>query len=163
MLWDDVHVFQGELVGIYVGPAEGAPMEARGDVRVIEDIGIEGDRYAASAGKFSGDRRGGRQVTLIEREAVESAAREHGIELDESETRRNLVTAGVPLNHLVGRDFRVGDVVLRGIRLAEPCAYLENLVGRDGLRKSLIHRGGLRADVVAGGVVRAGDVVELLP
>jgi len=156
------HVFRGELVGIYVAPVEGEPMEVRGEARLIENVGIDGDRYATSAGKFSRDRRGGRQVTLIEREAVESAAREHDLELDVAETRRNLVTAGVPLNHLVGRDFRIGDVVLRGVRVAEPCAYLEDLVGRDGLRTALVHRGGLRADVVAGGVVRSGDVVEPL-
>ena len=155
-------MFRGELVGIYVAANEGEPMESRAEAMLVEGVGIDGDRYAAAAGKFSGTRRGGRQVTLIEREAVEAAAREHDLDLTHGDTRRNLITLGVPLNHLVGRDFRVGDVVLRGLRLAEPCAYLEGLLGRDGVRKALIHRGGLRADIVSGGTIRPGDSIEVL-
>lgn len=155
-------MFRGELVGIYVAANEGEPMESRAEATLVEGVGIDGDRYAAAAGKFSGNRRGGRQVTLIEREAVEAAAREHDLDLTHGDTRRNLITLGVPLNHLVGRDFRVGNVVLRGLRLAEPCAYLEGLLGRDGVRKALIHRGGLRADIVSGGTIRPGDSIEVL-
>lgn len=153
-------MFRGRLVGIYVASAEGAPMESRAEATLTEGVGIEGDRYADGGGKFSRDRRGGRQITLIEREAVVAAAGEHELTLAEGETRRNLVTHGVPLNHLVGRDFAIGEVMLRGVRLAEPCAYLEQLVGREGVRASLVHRGGLRADVVRGGAIHAGDGIE---
>jgi MOSC domain-containing protein YiiM len=103
-----------------------------------------------------------RDVTLIEREAVDAAnagLRADGIEIAEAETRRNLVTTGVPLNHLVGHTFRVGALLLRGVKLAEPCAYLEQLLGRPGVREALVHRGGLRCEVVEGGEVRVGDPV----
>ena len=97
---------------------------------------------------------------MIEREAVAAVRDEEDLEVSEAETRRNLVTEGVPLNHLVGREFMVGEVRLRGVRLAEPCAYLEDLIGQAGLRKSLVHRGGLRADIIEGGTLRVGDLVE---
>ena len=153
---------RGELIGSYVAPSEGEPMEAPARPGSSRGSASTATGTPRPPGKFSADQRGGRQVTLIEHEAVEAAAHEGGIELADVDIRRNLVTLGVPLNHLVGCDFRVGDVVLRGQRLAEPCAYLEGLLGREGVRKALIHRGGLRADIIAGGTITTGDEIEAL-
>jgi MOSC domain-containing protein YiiM len=157
-------MFQGSVVGIFVAPAAGAPMEARDEVEAITGTGLAGDRYAEAAGTYSGRRLSdsGRAVTLIEREAIAAARSEGGLALDEAETRRNLVTVGVPLNHLVGRVFQVGPVRLRGVDLSEPCAYLEREV-REGVRAALVHRGGLRAEVLEGGPIRLGDVVRPSP
>lgn len=151
-------MFAGELVGIYVTPSAGMPMEARTSCTADARRGLVGDRYAEGTGKYSHDMRAPRDVTLIEREAVD-AVRAEGIEIAEAETRRNLVTVGVPLNHLVGHTFRVGAVVLRGVKLAEPCAYLEQLLHRPGVREAFVHRGGLRCEVVEGGEVHVGDAV----
>jgi MOSC domain-containing protein YiiM len=154
-------VFRGQVVAIYTAPEEGAPMRSRDDVRAIAGVGLDGDRYAIGAGKYADKVADGkRAVTLIEREAVAAAGREYDVEIGEHETRRNVVTEGVPLNHLVGETFRVGDVTLRGVRLAEPCAYLEGLT-RPGLRRALVHRAGLRAEIVEGGTLRVGDPIEL--
>ncbi|HEX6312667.1 MAG TPA: MOSC domain-containing protein [Acidimicrobiia bacterium] len=150
-------MFEGRLAGIYTSATAGAPMESQPEVRVIAGVGLEGDRYATGQGNFSAKPGTGRQVTLVEQEAI-AALRAGGVELAGHETRRNLVTEGVPLNHLVGRTFRVGDVVLQGVRLAEPCAYLASLT-RPGVSRALVHRGGLRADVVDGGIVRVGDAI----
>ena len=151
--------FAGRIVAIYVAPDEGKPMEERNEVQALAGTGLEGDRYAQVAGKFSGQAKYRKlAVTLIEREAVEAAREEYGVELDESETRRNLVTEGVPVNHLVGREFTVGGVRMRGDELAEPCTYLESLT-RDGVRQSLIHRGGLRAEILDDGAIHVGDAV----
>ena len=70
-----------------------------------------------------------------------------------------MVTRGVPLNHLVERNFRVGEALLRGIRLCEPCKRLESLT-QPGVITALLHRGGLRADVLQEGIIRVGDTVE---
>jgi MOSC domain-containing protein YiiM len=152
--------FEGRIVAIYLAHAGGAPMESRDHVRAFAGEGLEGDRYAARVGTYSGTRYGDskRAVTLIEREAVRGAALEHAIELSEGETRRNLVTEGVPLNHLVDREFLVGTVRMRGVNLSEPCVYLEEST-RPGVRRALIHRGGLRAEILDDGVIRVGDAV----
>ncbi|HYV59008.1 MAG TPA: MOSC domain-containing protein [Acidimicrobiia bacterium] len=154
-------MFRGRVVAIYTAPEKGAPMQSRDDVAAVDGAGLDGDRYATGAGKYT-DRAedGKRAVTLIEREAVAAAGREYEVEIGEHETRRNVVTEGVPLNHLVGRTFRVGDVTLHGLRLAEPCAYLEGLT-RPGVRRALVHRAGLRAEIVEGGTLRVGDPIEV--
>lgn len=150
----------GRLVAIYVAPAGGAPMEARERIDAIAGIGLRGDRYATATGTYSGAGVGARDVTLIEREAVDAVrADDGGIEVREELTRRNLVTEGVALNHLVGGTFRVGDVRMRGIRLAEPCAYLEQLVALPGVRAAFVHRGGLRAEILDDGELHVGDVI----
>jgi hypothetical protein len=151
-------MFQGHVVAIFVAPAAGAPMEARGRVDAVAGAGLTGDRYATDTGTYSGTRIDDalRAVTLIEREAIVAAQTEAGIPLDEGETRRNLVTVGVPLNHLVGQEFTVGPVRMRGVNLSEPCAYLEGLT-RVGVRGALIHRGGLRAEILSGGPIGVGD------
>jgi MOSC domain-containing protein YiiM len=136
-------------VSIHVAPAAGAPVVALPEVRAVPGRGLEGDRYSA------------RDVTLIEVEAIEALARDYGVTLDPGAARRNLVTRGAALNHLVGREFRVGEVLLRGGGLAEPCGRLARLTG-ERVRPGLLHRGGLRAEVVRGGTIRVGDPVEPL-
>ena len=149
----------GRLVAIYVAPAAGAPMEARDLIEAIAGVGLRDDRYATATGAYSNTGRGARDVTLIEREAVDAVRAEDGIDLREDHTRRNLVTEGVALNHLVGREFRVGTVRMRGLRLAEPCVYLEQLTGVAGVRAALVHRGGLRAEILDDGELHVGDVI----
>ncbi len=120
--------------------------------------GLEGDRYANRLGTFSDQPGTGREITLIEIEAIEALKRDYNIELEARLTRRNLVTLGVALNHLVNREFKIGEVILRGTRLCEPCSHMEKLT-RKGVLRGLVHRGGLRADIIAGGTLRVGDSI----
>jgi MOSC domain-containing protein YiiM len=153
--------FKGEVLSINIAAGLGQPMESLAEARLVAGKGIEGDRYSVGLGTFSGKEGPDRQVTLIESEAVEAVARETGLALTPEQTRRNIVTRDVPLNHLVGREFAVGDVVLRGLRLNEPCSYLAGLTSQR-VSQALVHRGGLRAEIVAGGTIKPGDPVTPL-
>jgi MOSC domain-containing protein YiiM len=154
-----VNDWNGEVVSIQLGEKAGSPMIAVKEARAIVGRGLEGDRYFNQLGTYS-DRPGpGREVTLIESEAIEALERDLQIKLNAKDSRRNIVTKGVPLNHLVGRRFMVGDVFLRGIRLCEPCSYLEGLT-KEGVENGLLHRGGLRAQILTSGTIRVGDRVK---
>jgi MOSC domain-containing protein YiiM len=102
-----------------------APMDALTEARLVAGVGIEGDRDATRLGTYSKKHHIDRQVTLIEVEVLEALARDRSIELAPHEHRRNLTTRGVPLGHIVGQYFRIGDCVLYGGRLnvptIEPC------------------------------------------
>jgi MOSC domain-containing protein YiiM len=152
----------GTVAGIFIAPAAGATLEAINEVRALAGKGLEADRYALGVGSFSRWPGTGRAVTFIEAEVIEDVALGSGLDLDEGRSRRNIVTTGIRLNDLVGRRFRIGTVLFRGERLAEPCGYLERRVG-PGLQDVLRGRGGLRAEVLEEGVIRVGDVVEVLP
>jgi MOSC domain-containing protein YiiM len=152
-------MFEGEVVSIFIAPEEGAPTKAVEEVRAVEGRGLEGDRYFTMSGTMSKRQKPEREVTLIESEAIAAVKADHDIDFALGDSRRNIVTRGVPLNHLVDKEFLVGDVVLRGIKLCHPCGYLES-VTQDGVRAALSNRGGLNAQIVAGGTIRAGDKVR---
>jgi MOSC domain-containing protein YiiM len=147
----------GEVIHIHIAPQAEAGMVSLPEVIAAAGRGLEGDRYFDRGGTWSETPGSGREVTLIESEMIEALERDTGVSLAPGESRRNITTRGVSLNALVDQEFRVGDVVLRGTRLAEPCAHLQRMVGEDAVLKGLVHRGGLRCDIVSGGTIRVGD------
>jgi MOSC domain-containing protein YiiM len=151
-------IVRGAVASIHIAPAGTAPVISLGEIQAIAGKGLEGDRYYLQTGTYSKTPGSGRQVTLIEIEAIEALKREYQIDIDAAQARRNIVTRGVALNHLIDREFAIGEVVLHGTRLCDPCSHLEKLTAKGTLR-GLIHRGGLRADIVRGGIIRVGDVI----
>lgn len=154
-------MFKGEIIAIYLRPARSQTTRHVESARAVPGRGLEGDhRYEQADG--SRELPPKTEVTFIETEAIDAASADYGIKLHAEECRRNVVTRGVPLNHLVGHEFTVGDVRYRGLKLCEPCDYLEGLLERPGFRKSLLHRGGLRAQILTEGEIRVGDAIEAI-
>jgi MOSC domain-containing protein YiiM len=151
-------MFRGKVISLHTARDAAVPMQSTHEVRAVAGQGIEGDRYFDGRGHWSKNPGVSREVTLIELESIEALEREKNISIAPGAARRNVVTQGVPLNHLVGREFQVGAARLRGTRLCEPCAYLEGLT-QQGVCAGLIHRGGLRAEIVASGVIRVEDPI----
>jgi MOSC domain-containing protein YiiM len=138
-------------------------MEELKEAQLVPGRGIEGDRYYKGIGTYS-PKPGAREVTLIEIEVLEALARNdppiqsEPIILSPIDHRRNLTTRGVPLSHLVGKRFRVGETVLRGGRLNFPCKYLEELLGLP-VYLPLYNRSGLNCWIEQGGTIRQGDLI----
>src|SRR2546428_13870325 len=152
--------WHGEVVSIHIAPKAEDPMRSVRTVRAIAGRGLEGDRYFRASGTYS-DRPGpAREITLIESEAIAAMALDNDLAISPGDARRNVVTRGVPLNHLVDQEFLVGGVRLRGIRLCEPGSHLEGLTRR-GVLAGLIHRDGLRAQILNGGEIHVGDRIAL--
>ncbi len=154
----------GLLLHIHIAPAASFEMEEVEEANCVAGRGIEGDRYYLGTGTYS-PKPDAREVTLFEVEVLDALARNDPplqsgpIKLEPADHRRNLTVQGVPLNHLVGQRFRVGDVVLIGGRLNFPCKYLEELLGMP-LYLPLYNRSGLNCRIEKGGVIRRGDAIE---
>lgn len=148
----------GRVLAIYVSPERMKPMEARDSVRAVPGVGIEGDHRFDPTGELAKKKGPGRQITLIEMEAIEAVSRDYKIQLGADQTRRNVLTRGVALNHLIGKEFRVGDIRLVGVELCEPCASLESMTQK-GVKAALIHRGGIRCRILDAGELRVGDAI----
>jgi MOSC domain-containing protein YiiM len=152
--------FSGELLAFGIAPHSKAPLESRESVEILEEKGIDGDRYAAGLGAGQkGQVKQEQHVTLIAEEAIQAACEESGLPITHLITRRNLLVRGVPLAELISKRFQIGDVVLFGFEDCAPCGYLEKMT-LAGIKQALYKRGGLRAVVVRGGTVRVGDVVR---
>ena len=124
-------------------------------IRVVAGAGIEGDRY------YNARDEPGQNLTLVEAEVIEDFNGKFGTRHELSCTRRNLVTRGVRLDSLVGKEFAAGSVRLRGVELCEPCMGLGNamataVVSPAAAVRYLVHRAGIRADVLASGTIAAG-------
>ena len=151
----------GTVESIYIAAAaEGTPQSV-GQATAIPGAGLEGDRYALKLGTFYKPKPD-YELTLIEAEAIEALRRDYQIELAAGDARRNIVTRNVPLNHLVGREFAIGEVRIRGIGLCEPCDHLERVTGKPVI-KGLLHRGGLRAQILTPGTIHVGDKLTVIP
>ena len=150
---------QGTVISIHIAPTGAAPMKSVTNAKAVAGRGLEGDRYYSKLGTYSNQAGSGRDVTLIEVEAIDGLKRDYEVHLGPGQSRRNILTQGIALNHLVEQEFRIGDVVLRGTRLCEPCAHMEKLTVKGAMR-GLVHRGGLRAEIISGGSIRVGDTIQ---
>jgi MOSC domain-containing protein YiiM len=147
----------GHIAAIFVAPTRHVEQLAVEAVQLKAGKGVVGDRFFGLSQKVPG-----RNLTLVEAEAIEEFNRHYGQSIELSATRRNFLTRGIRLNELVGKIFLVGDVLCSGIELCEPCRVLARQLPQDSLTKTQIiraftNKGGLRADVLSDGIVRLGD------
>jgi uncharacterized protein YcbX len=144
------------VAAIYISPTAKVLPHSVKQVEACAQRGLVGDRYFQQQGTFSDwEPKGpGRELTLIEGEVLAELG------LDASEIRRNIVTEGIRLNDLVGHTFRIGDVLIEGIRLCPPCTHLDKVTGKQ-LLQPLADRGGLRANILSDGIIRVGDVITV--
>jgi MOSC domain-containing protein YiiM len=143
------------VLHIFTAPERGVPMLSNQRVMVRKDMGIEGDRYFDVAMNRGPDR----HLTLIEMENIEAFNATHGVQLSPDAPRRNVVTLGIRLNALCGRQFRVGPVLLEGVELCEPCRLFKIRTDPRAL-DFFVGKGGLRARVLKGGLLELGASID---
>ncbi|HJV32403.1 MAG TPA: hypothetical protein VJ694_00065 [Patescibacteria group bacterium] len=144
----------GTVLAICISPAAGAPMRSVDSVMALAGLGLEGDRYAAGEGSWNKGRPGKSQVTLV------NGLFFPGSGFDHLESRRNIVTMGVELMDLIGKEFAVGDAKLRGVRYCDPCQRPSVLAGKSVSFKEAFHdRGGLVAEVLESGLITVGCAI----
>lgn len=147
------------VLALYTAAKAGGTPQAMNQVRALAGRGLQGDRYADGGGTFSGHP-GRRDVTLVEIEAIDAFEQAYHLQIDPAELRRNIVTRGVRLNELIGVEFRIGGISVRGLRLCEPCYHLARLT-RAAVLPGFVHRGGLYAEILEGGVLAVGDPITV--
>jgi MOSC domain-containing protein YiiM len=150
----------GKVEFIYITAKKGDPTIPVEQIHAVPGKGLEGDRYFDETSTGLKRPGTGHEITLIELEAIEAMQQENGIPITPDQTRRNIVTRGVPLNDLVGHEFSIGDIHLRGIRLCEPCQYLAKRIDQRIL-SAMAHRGGLRADILTDGIIHVHDLIKI--
>lgn len=148
------------IKSIYVAKQHRGEQRSVPEVRLIAGRGIVGDR------NFNKAKWPGQNITFVEAEEIAHYNSSHGQTIAVHATRRNVITEGVRLNDLVGRQFSIGGVRFCGIELCEPCAFLgrllrdENISQRDAV-KAWVGRGGLRADILSDGILAVGMHFDL--
>jgi MOSC domain-containing protein YiiM len=150
----------GTIEHLFITDAMSQPMTAQSALTAIAGKGVEGDRYTLETGTYSKKPEPGRQITLVEGEVLDWLEREHGLTVRPEDSRRNVVTRGIDLNPLVGRELMVGPVRVRVHRLCQPCRYIEKLLNQPDLYERWWDKGGLRCEIIESGTIRIGDAVR---
>lgn len=144
------------ILDIQIAADKNLPMESL-EVATIIPTGIKGDRYATGNGSFSKTRQENRHISLIASEAIAAASAEYNIDVTFEDTRRNICTIGIDLNALLGKQFKIGEVLVEGVELCTPCNLPGNLSGKDDVRakfkEAFENRGGLRVRVLETGTI----------
>ena len=155
---------EGRVEAVCIAPEAGAEMQRVEAVEAVAGRGLRGDRYFDDAGTWSNDPDVDdipRHLTLFEAETLAILERDEGLDISITDHRRNVTTRGVATDHLLDERFRIGEAVCEGVRICEPCSYLQSRT-EDGVLSALVHRGGLNAAVLESGTVRVDDRIEVL-
>jgi MOSC domain-containing protein YiiM len=152
---------EGTVLSVHTTHRASASMDEAWSLVCVAGKGIEGDRYALGTGTYSKKPEPGRQLTMIESEKLKEMD-EVGLHCTANQSRRNVVTQGIELNDLVGKEITVGTVRLKVHRLCQPCGYLEGLISQPGLKEKLWDKGGIRCEILTDGEIKPGDVVTVV-
>ena len=144
------------VANICISSESGKKMESMNSIKVIANKGIVNDRY------FKENNEKNNQITLIESENVDYYNKISGTNFIPTDFRRNVITKGISLNKLVGKEILIGEVRLKIHDLCEPCRYLQELLGEKNLVKKLLNRGGLRCELLTNGNINVNDPIKIL-
>ena len=119
------------------------------EVECLAGQGLRGDRFFGFKKNYKG------QVTFFSSEVFADVCGRLGVSgKSAGVTRRNLITRGVDLNSLVGKEFEIQGVRFEGVCECSPCHWMNEAIG-PGAEAALHGRGGLRARVLSDGILRA--------
>ena len=146
------------IIKIFVAENTAEKMTSVTSASLVAGKGIKGDRYYSGRGTFSELLKDNpsRELTLIEKEQIERFNETHEQQHEYGDFRRNIVTEGIGLNDLVGKEFSIGAIILKGVKLCEPCKHLADTVNSLFL-PNMIGVCGLRAQILSSGDIDVGD------
>ena len=153
----------GKIVKLLISKDPKSTMLSLNQIVLEAGKGIFGDRYYNQEGTFSnkGEIQPDRDVTLIEIEKIDALNKEHNLDITAEDLRRNIVVSNCDLNSLVDKEFQIGEVVLKGLRLCEPCKYLSDKLDNEEVLSQMIHKAGLRAQIIKSGSIDLNSQVEV--
>ena len=125
-------------------------------INVLANKGIVGDRH------FDDYNDPYCQLSLIESENIDYYNTKFGLNINYVDFRRNIITRGIQLNHLVGKKLKIGNVEVEGIDLCRPCKHLTEILNQDNILKEFLRKGGLRCQILSSSKISVGDTIEIL-
>lgn len=142
----------GEVVSIHFVREDGGRATKVDSIEVKTDFGIPGDYRSGTNPR--------RQITMIEEEALDEAAKILGRPVPEGASRRQVVVRSIDLNKMIGHTLKIGDITLSVERYCAPCHRMDEELGPGG-RDALRWKAGVTCRVVSGGVLNVGQEITL--
>lgn len=141
-----------EIISIHVVRKRNTAAEPCDHVTVRSNFGIVGD-YRSEKFQIG-------QITLIETETIDTMSRELGYDIPEGTSRRQIMVKGIKLNELIGKNLRIGQILVRVESKCNPCEKMEKKIG-PGAKNAMNDKGGIRCRVIEGGEIHVGDKITV--
>ena len=135
------------------------------EINLIAGKGITGDRnfHEYNDGRHGDLHKDGRkQLTLIESENIDYYNKKFNLKIPYLNFRRNIVTKGIKLNDLIGKELLINQTKIKGVDLCRPCKELQEKLGLDNYIKEFLIKGGLRCEILTSANIKVGDEIKIL-
>ena len=144
----------GQVIEIGISKTKGNKIENVSKIEAVKGKGLLNDR------KFQENNQKERQVTLIEIENIIHFNTISQTKILPIDFRRNIITKGIKLNDLLGKEFFVGKIKLKAHDLCKPCKYLQDKLKQSNFIKEFMYTGGLRCEILNSGTINVGDIIK---
>ena len=141
------------LIGI--SKIRGGSITSVESVDALKGRGLVGEKH------FKENNESRSQITLIEIENINYYNKITGTKIPAIYFLRNIITEGIKLNILVGKEFFIGKVKVKAHDLCRPCKYLQESLQQKNTVKELLHTGGLRCEILSSGKIFVDDIIRL--
>ena len=143
----------GKVLEIGISENKSSKVVSVNEVEAIKGKGLIGEKH------FKEDNKKRSQITLIEIENINYYNKITGTKIPAIKFLRNIVTEGMRLNVLVGKEFFIGAVKVKAHDLCRPCKYLQESLHQKNTVKELLLTGGLRCEILSSGKICVGDQI----
>lgn len=139
----------GKIAKIFISPNTDTQMQSVNEIVLEEGKGIFGNNQNISSN----------EITLIEQEKVDAFNKENNCTFEYSDFNRNIVISNCDLDSLINKEFQIGNVVLKGTSLCEPCGKLTKDLDENTI-ENLKQKAGLNAIVLRSGNINLSSQLE---
>ena len=143
----------GKVLEIGISENKSSKIVNVNEVEAIKGKGLLGEKH------FKEDNKKRSQITLIEIENINHYNKITGTKIPAINFLRNIVTEGIRLNVLVGKEFFIGKVKVRAHDLCRPCKNLQESLQQKNTVKELLYTGGLRCEILSSGKIFINDQI----
>jgi len=143
----------GKVLEIGISENKSSKIVSVNEVEAIKGKGLIGEKH------FKEDNKKRSQITLIEIENINYYNKITGTKIPAIKFLRNIVTEGMRLNVLVGKEFFIGKVKVKAHDLCRPCKNLQESLQQKNTVKELLYTGGLRCEILSSGKIFIDDQI----
>ena len=143
----------GKVLEIGISENKSSKIVNVNEVEAIKGKGLVGEKH------FKENNNKRIQITLIEIENINHYNKITGTQIPALNFLRNIVTKGIRLNMLVGKEFFIGKVRVRAHDLCRPCKNLQESFQQKNTVKELLYTGGLRCEILSSGKIFINDQI----
>lgn len=141
-----------KVVAINISKRKGIPKEQIEQGLFIEDFGLEGDAHAANWH---------RSVSLLAQESIDKAIAMGADGLEPGKFAENITTEGIVLYELpVGTKLKIGETIQEVTQIGKVCHEKCAIFYTVG--ECVMPKEGIFTKVIKGGIIKAGDDIEII-